>query len=201
MNSIKKETIHELEIKKSKFICHLQNVYNEEEAKNYINKIKNKHPNATHNCSCYIISSLQKANDDGEPSGTAGIPMLNVLLKNNMDNIVCVVTRYFGGIKLGAGGLIRAYSKSVSQALKESELIKLVKGFLVELTLNFENNDKVNYLLKTNNVEIVDIKYLTNIKYTIKVREKDLAKLKEEINNINHLIKINIKEEILMVDI
>ena len=117
---------YEIVIDRSRFICHIKRVYTDTDAQEFIHQIKKAHPNANHNCSAYQIgdrSEIQKANDDGEPSGTAGIPMLEVLRKQDIKNCVAVVTRYFGGIKLGAGGLIRAYGKSVSEALGEIGLI------------------------------------------------------------------------------
>ena len=104
------------EIKKSKFICHVKRVSSEEEARDFINAIKKEHYKATHNCSAFIIgeqSDIKRTSDDGEPSGTAGVPMLGVLENHRITNSCVVVTRYFGGIKLGAGGLIRAYAGSV----------------------------------------------------------------------------------------
>lgn len=118
---------HEIVVDKSRFICHVKRVYNDQEAMEFIKEIKKIHWNATHNCSAYQVgdfNEIQKANDDGEPSGTAGVPMLEVLRKQGIKNCVVVVTRYFGGIKLGAGGLIRTYGKAVSEAIKELGLIE-----------------------------------------------------------------------------
>ncbi len=118
--TVKEAGEHEIVIEKSRFICHLSRAASEEEAQEFIQKIKKQHWNATHNCSAYLIGEtdhIQKANDDGEPSGTAGVPMLEVLKKRGLKDTCAVVTRYFGGIKLGAGGLIRAYGKSVSEGL------------------------------------------------------------------------------------
>jgi len=117
----------EIVVDKSRFICHVKRVYQDREALAFIKSIKKEHWNATHNCSAYQIgdfNEIQKANDDGEPSGTAGIPMLEVLRKKGIKNCVVVVTRYFGGIKLGAGGLIRAYGRSVSEAIKELGVVE-----------------------------------------------------------------------------
>ncbi|ERJ11432.1 YigZ family protein [Haloplasma contractile] len=113
---------NEIIIDRSRFICYMDRAETVDEAQAFINKIKKKHSDASHNCSCYIVGQNklhQKANDDGEPSGTAGVPMLEVLKKNDITDTVCVVTRYFGGIKLGAGGLIRAYGSAVSDNLKK----------------------------------------------------------------------------------
>lgn len=118
---------HEIIVDKSRFICHVKRVYNDQDAMEFIRQIKKIHWNATHNCSAYQIgdfNEIQKANDDGEPSGTAGVPMLEVLRKQGLKNCVVVVTRYFGGIKLGAGGLIRTYGKAVSEAIKELGVIE-----------------------------------------------------------------------------
>ncbi len=123
---------NEIVIQKSRFIAYVDRAETEEEAQEFIQKIKKMHWNATHNCSAYVVgenNQFQKANDDGEPSGTAGVPMLEVLRKRNVQDTVVVVTRYFGGIKLGAGGLIRAYSKATSEGLNATGIVhrKLVR--------------------------------------------------------------------------
>ena len=121
-HTIAKSGVSEIVIKGSRFICSLKRVHSEDEAKAFIQAVKKEHWKATHNCSAYLIgdqNEIQRAHDDGEPSGTAGVPMLEVLKKNDLRYVAAVVTRYFGGTKLGAGGLIRAYSRSVSTALKD----------------------------------------------------------------------------------
>jgi len=125
--TVKKAGEHEIIIEKSRFISHIGRATSEEEAQEFIHEIKKKHWNATHNCSAYLIgehNQIQKANDDGEPSGTAGVPMLEVLKKRDLKDTVVVVTRYFGGIKLGAGGLIRAYGKAVSEGLNAIGIVE-----------------------------------------------------------------------------
>jgi uncharacterized YigZ family protein len=120
---------NETRVEKSRFICNLQKVDTEAEAQEYIKEMKKKYWDATHNCSAYVIGKeceSQRSNDDGEPSGTAGLPMLEVLRKNGLYNVVAVVARYFGGIKLGAGGLVRAYTNSVVAALDGAGLAKVV---------------------------------------------------------------------------
>lgn len=137
--TIKTDGLAETEIKKSRFLCHLKRVTSEEEAKAFIQGIKKEHWKANHNCSAYLIgehSEIQRSSDDGEPSGTAGVPMLEVLKKNDLINVCVVVTRYFGGIKLGAGGLIRAYSHAVSHGL---QAVGLVMGKLQqEISLDLD---------------------------------------------------------------
>lgn len=128
------------EIKKSRFICHAKRVSSEEEARNFIAAIKKEHYKATHNCSAFIIgekSEIKRTSDDGEPSGTAGVPMLSVLENHEVTNICVVVTRYFGGIKLGAGGLIRAYAGSVALAIKELGLVEIKEQAGLEIQLSY----------------------------------------------------------------
>lgn len=137
--TIAKDGIVEEEIKKSRFICHLKRVETEEEARAYITSIKKQHHKANHSCSAMIIgqtSDIKRSSDDGEPSGTAGVPMLTVLEKQELTNVVAVVTRYFGGIKLGAGGLIRAYAGSVANAIKEIGRVEVKRqeGLSIRLT-------------------------------------------------------------------
>lgn len=137
--TITADGIVEEEIKKSRFICHLKRVETEEEARAYITSIKKRHHKANHSCSAFIVgkkSEIKRSSDDGEPSGTAGIPMLTVLEKQELTNVVAVVTRYFGGIKLGAGGLIRAYAGSVAGAIKEIGRVEVKRqeGLAISLT-------------------------------------------------------------------
>src|SRR5699024_144557 len=136
--TIKKSGYHEVIIQKSRFIGHVKRVQNEGDAQQFIQEIQKEHHSATHNCFAYIIGDhdqFQKANDDGEPSGTAGIPMLEVLKRLSLKNTVIVITRYFGGIKLGAGGLIRAYSSVTSDTINHIGIVKreLMQGYAVQI--------------------------------------------------------------------
>ncbi|MGL5382872.1 MAG: YigZ family protein [Culicoidibacterales bacterium] len=143
----------EIQIEKSRFICYFSPVTSPELAQNFIDTIKKKHWDATHNCSAYIIGErqqFQKASDDGEPNGTAGVPMLEVLKKRNLTNIVVVVTRYFGGIKLGAGGLVRAYTQSVASALNhQAILIEKIPQLKIQFMLPFDLAFKVENSLRS----------------------------------------------------
>ena len=137
--TIANDGIVEEEIKKSRFICHLKRISSEEEGREFIAQIKKEHHKANHSCSAMIVGDdgqIKRSSDDGEPSGTAGVPMLTVLEKQGLTNVVAVVTRYFGGIKLGAGGLIRAYSGSVAHAIEEIGRVEVkeLTGLTVELT-------------------------------------------------------------------
>lgn len=161
---------HQIEIKKSKFICHLFRIENEEQAKEYIAKIKKEHYKANHNCSAYMLGEnfeIQRSSDDGEPSGTAGVPMLEVLKKNQLQNTLAIVTRYFGGIKLGAGGLIRAYSTSVSEALKEIGIVQGKLQQILDIIIDYHQLGKLQNYLENEQISIQEINYLEQI--TVKI--------------------------------
>ena len=161
---------HQIEIKKSKFICHLFRIENEEQAKEYIAKIKKEHYKANHNWSAYMLGEnfeIQRSSDDGEPSGTAGVPMLEVLKKNQLQNTLAIVTRYFGGIKLGAGGLIRAYSTSVSEALKEIGIVQGKLQQILDIIIDYPQLGKLQNYLENEQIAIQEIDYLEQI--TVKV--------------------------------
>ena len=136
MKTIKYNITHEYIVQKSKFISMLYQVNNEEEVINILNRLKLEYKDATHICYAYIINNIKRFQDDGEPSGTAGMPILNVLENQKLNLILAVVIRYFGGIKLGAGGLVRAYTTSVVEALENQDLGEIVSGYKV--TINFE---------------------------------------------------------------
>lgn len=170
------EGTHEIVIEKSRFICHLSRVSTEEEAQNFINHIKKQHWNATHNCSAYVIGEndqIQKANDEGEPSGTAGVPMLEVLKKRNLKDTCAVVTRYFGGIKLGAGGLIRAYGKSVSEGLNHVGVVERKLMRVMHTTVNYTWLGKLENELRESPYQIKDIHYADDVEFETYVKESE----------------------------
>ena len=153
--TIKEDGQVQEEIKKSRFICHAKRVYNEEEARDFISAIKKEHYKATHNCSAFIVgerSEIKRTSDDGEPSGTAGIPMLGVLENHNLTNVCVVVTRYFGGIKLGAGGLIRAYAGSVALAVKEIGIIEIKEQAGIQIHMTYAQYQEYGNFLKEHNL-------------------------------------------------
>ena len=153
--TIKEDRQVQEEIKKSRFICHAKRVYSEEEARDFITAIKKEHYKATHNCSAFIVgerSEIKRTSDDGEPSGTAGVPMLGVLENHNLTNVCVVVTRYFGGIKLGAGGLIRAYAGSVALAVKEIGIIEIKEQAGISIQMSYAQYQEYGNFLKENNL-------------------------------------------------
>lgn len=170
----------EEEIKKSRFICHLKRVTSEEEARDFIAAIKKEHYRANHSCSAMIIgenSEVKRSSDDGEPSGTAGVPMLTVLEKQELTNVVAVVTRYFGGIKLGAGGLIRAYTGSVAQALNEIGLVTVKEQVGLQVILTYPQYQTFANFLEQENLEEFNtqfLEYVTSDIYTDEDRLSDL---------------------------
>ena len=158
--------VYEEEIKKSRFICHLKRVVTEDEAREFINKIKKEHYKANHNCSAFTLGEnqeIQRSSDDGEPSGTAGVPMFEVLKKREIINVVAVVTRYFGGIKLGAGGLIRAYAGSVAHALDEAPLVKIVEQQEIKINIDYSLFDNLTRFLDTQGLKLIDTQFTTEI--------------------------------------
>ncbi|WP_338470674.1 YigZ family protein [Niallia sp. XMNu-256] len=157
---------HEIVIEKSRFIAHVARVETEEAAQEFIQTIKKAHWNATHNCSAYLIGEndhIQKANDDGEPSGTAGVPILEVLKKKHLKDTVVVVTRYFGGIKLGAGGLIRAYGKATSEGINATGIVERKLMKIMSTKIDYTWLGKVENELRSSVYEIKEIHYLDNV--------------------------------------
>ncbi|WP_417898887.1 YigZ family protein [Bacillus haimaensis] len=168
---------HEINIQKSRFIAYINRATTENEAQDFIQEIKKKHWDATHNCSAYLIGEndlIQKANDDGEPSGTAGVPMLEVLKKKGLKDTVVVVTRYFGGIKLGAGGLIRAYGKATSEGLAATGIVKLTLTRLMHTSIDYTLLGKVENEIRSSNYSIKDIQYTDSVQLDILVEEKQV---------------------------
>lgn len=181
---IEKNVINEIIINKSRFITYLYKVKSESEIINYLNKLKKEYKDATHICYAYILNEKEKYNDNNEPTGTAGIPILDVLKKNKLNYIVCFVIRYFGGIKLGSGGLVRAYSNSCSLALKETNIKDLEKLYKIKLTTSYQNNKNIEKLIDENN--ILNKEYDLDITYTLLINNDTKEKLDN--NNIEYLI-------------
>lgn len=171
MRSVKNNE-HTIIIKNSKFICYIFHVESKEEIIKLLDEAKNKYYDATHCCYAYILDNEKKESDDGEPSGTAGIPILQVLEKNSLNHVLCIVIRYFGKIKLGAGGLVRAYTKSVTETIKE-HIISLKKGFCIEITFPYDKIKNIEYLLK--DITIIEKQFHNSVTYKLNI---DLENLK-----------------------
>lgn len=180
--TIKDECSAEITEKKSKFICNVFHVESVQEAEDKLNIIRKKYHDARHNCYVYKVveEDAFKASDDGEPSGTAGVPMLNIVNGRNLSNILVVVTRYFGGILLGTGGLVRAYSLATTTALDDSNIIKQEMGLEASFNVEYKELEEVKYHLKNRNIVISGQEYLKNVKVFVEGREEDILKLQNE---------------------
>ena len=178
---------HEINIQKSRFIAYVNRVETEEEAQDFIEEIKKKHWNATHNCSAYMIGEndqIQKANDDGEPSGTAGVPMLEVLKQRGLKDTVLVVTRYFGGIKLGAGGLIRAYGSASSEGINATGVVERRLAQVYRATIDYHFLGKIENELRSSPYLIKAIGYLEQVAIEIYVHAGEESQFEEWITNL-----------------
>ncbi len=187
--TIKENVTAELVEKKSKFIANIYYVQTKEEAEEKIREIKKKYFDARHNCSSYRVMEngtiLEKSSDDGEPSGTAGAPMLNILQKNNLCNILVIVTRYFGGILLGTGGLVRAYSDVTIKAIDGVEKIGFAEGQEIEIKIDYSYLENFKYYAKKNNINITKIEYLNDITCHIEICNENIDKFTEDIEKRN----------------
>ncbi len=186
MKIVKDEVINEIIIEKSRFITYLKRVDNLDEADDYLSVIKKRHYDATHHCMALIIGDIYRSNDNGEPSGTAGVPILEVLKKNNINNTICVVVRYFGGIKLGVGGLVRAYSQSCSEALKKANFLIKKEFKRYELIIDYPTYNKIIYLIKNN---IIKNDFSHNITLIIDIDDEKIIDKIKDISLGNALVK------------
>ena len=198
----------EIEEKKSRFIANVYYIEKTEEAEEHLKHIRKKYFNARHNCFAYRILEengvKEKQSDDGEPSGTAGAPMLNILQKNNLYNVLVVVTRYFGGTLLGTGGLVRAYSDATIKSLENAKVIIQTKGYLINVVIEYKNLEKFKYYCRMHGIIIVNTVYENNIICTIEIskneKENLLGKEQKEITILGNTvirekyIRINIEE-------
>lgn len=191
MYSISKNAKNEITINKSKFITFLFKINNKKDIDILINQVKEEYRDATHYCYAYIIDGYMKCSDDGEPSKTAGAPLLNVLEKNKLEHILVIVVRYFGGIKLGVGGLVRAYTKSITECLNLINVIELNPGYLIEIEFNHSNIKQVDFILKDINVSK---SYKDVIVYEFYIKKNDLDLIKNKLNN--YILSFNILENV-----
>ena len=181
MKSIEEITEHTLVIKKSEFICTLIPLNDEEKINEIIDYYKEKYKDATHNCVAYLVGTKERANDDGEPSGTAGLPMLNVLKKQELSNIIAIVTRYFGGTLLGTGGLVRAYTAATIEGLKNSESIARIHGVKLGIETNYTDLGKIQYLIANRNLDQLEPVYTDKVEMTVFVPIDEIGSLRAEL--------------------
>lgn len=186
--TIKENVETEIIEKKSKFIANLIKIENQQEAESIIKELKKRYYNARHNCFAYITldedgRKLERCSDDGEPSGTAGAPMLDLLRGSNLCNVVVVVTRYFGGILLGTGGLVKAYGGVTAKAIREAELVQKRKGKLMEGIVEYSELENLKYYCRKNEIKVVKEEYLENVVFQIEITEENYEKIKSDIDN------------------
>lgn len=181
MFHIKSEVISEIEIKKSKFFGILSPASSIEEAKEILSDVRKRYPNATHYCTAMIFDNVQRSNDDGEPSGTAGLPMLECLRHKDLNNVVMIVVRYFGGTLLGTGGLVKAYQQSTLAAIEKAVLTLPVEAGLYTVSVSYDLINRMEMLLRKE-AEIRDRQYDENVTFTY-LSEKDLTRQIQEISN------------------
>lgn len=182
--TIKENGLHELTVKKSRFICSLMRTESENDAQLFLESVKKQHPKANHNCSAYLIgenSKIQRASDDGEPSGTAGLPILEVLKKNNLEDVTAVVTRYFGGIKLGAGGLIRAYGTATSEAVQHLGIVEKRLHQFILVSVPYTMSGKLQNALPQNDYRIESVDYTDQVTFKCVIDVEQLDSFSEEI--------------------
>ncbi|HFU3983799.1 TPA: YigZ family protein [Streptococcus suis] len=187
--TIKEDGIVEEEIKKSRFICFMKRVTSEEEARDFINKIKKEHYKATHNCSAFVLGEsmeIKRSSDDGEPSGTAGVPMLTVLENHELTNVATVVTRYFGGIKLGAGGLIRAYAGAVASAVKEIGIVEVKEQEGISITMSYAQYQEFANWCAEQGLEEFDTQFMTEVSTMVFVDKECLEQTLASLTDFYH---------------
>ncbi|MBC1962289.1 YigZ family protein [Listeria welshimeri] len=185
--TIQSDGKHEIIIEKSRFICHIMRATTESEAQTFIQTIKKEHRDATHNCSAYIIGEndqFQKAHDDGEPSGTAGVPMLEVLKKKKLKNIAVVVTRYFGGTKLGAGGLVRAYGSAVSETIQTIGIVECTLATIIKCSFAYSLVGKIENALEQKNYQINDKEFTDKVVFHVFVDNDDIPHFRKWITEM-----------------
>ena len=181
MISIKDKISHTIIIKKSEFVCHLIPCSHIDQVEDIIEEYSD--PQATHNCIAYIVGTYEKANDDGEPSQTAGMPMLNVLKMQGLTNIIAIVTRYFGGIKLGAGGLTRAYTQSVAETLKKADIVEKELVNLYQISIDYTFIRKFEHLLKQHNIKCINQEYNEQVSYHCYIKDVHFLTLIQELTS------------------
>ncbi|MBZ6134781.1 YigZ family protein [Streptomyces olivaceus] len=170
--------VHETEINRSRFLCALAPAATEEEAQAFVAGVRKEHTDASHNCWAYVIgadASVQKASDDGEPGGTAGVPMLQMLLRRDMRYVVAVVTRYYGGVKLGAGGLIRAYGGAVGEALDDLGTLTRRRFRLATLTVDHQRAGRLQNDLRTAGRAVRDVRYAEDVTIEVGLPEAEVG--------------------------
>lgn len=192
--TIGKNAEYEQVIKKSRFICNVARISNEEEARAFIEQVKANHRKATHHCFAYLVGDndeVQRESDNGEPSGTAGVPILEALQLKHLHNVVAVVTRYFGGIKLGAGGLIRAYSNTTTGGIEVAGIVSRIEQLTMIIDCPYPLHDQVTYYCQQNQLVIDHEDFAATVAMTVFVDQTNADQQIESLTNrFNNQLKI-----------
>ena len=205
--TIDKNTETQFIEKKSKFISNIFYIENIEEAERYIEQTNKKYNDATHNCFAYRFikdgSLIEKASDNGEPQGTAGLPILNILQKNELVNVIIIVTRYFGGIMLGAGGLVRAYSEAAKQSVLNTQKVRNISGEEIEIIIDYSEFEKFKYYCKKLEINIDKVEYLEHIvcRISVEILQKQRLEAEMKIKNIKIVNFNKIREKYIKISI
>ena len=190
--SIEKEAVAEIVEKKSKFIATIFPINSKEEAENRISEIKKKYYDAKHNCYAYVVGNVEKCSDDGEPSGTAGAQLLDLLKNKELTNVVVIVTRYFGGILLGTGGLVRAYTETAKKAIESTSIVIKEYGIRYSVEINYNSLKDLQHLCKMLEINIVKIDYKINVNVTMESNlDKKQSLLQSNIKILNVKVENN----------
>ena len=182
--SIENESIAEIIVKKSKFIATLYEANSKDEAEKILQNVRKKYFDAKHHCYAYIIEKIEKCSDDGEPSGTAGAPLLALLKSANLTNVIIIVTRYFGGILLGTGGLVRAYTESAKNAIKKKKIVYKDYGIQFEIEISYNNLKEIQFICKNLDISIIKIEYQENVKLIL----ESTFEAKKELEKSNKIL-------------
>ena len=177
--SIENESIAEIIVKKSKFIATLYEANSKDEAEKILQDIRKKYFDAKHHCYAYIIEKIEKCSDDGEPSGTAGAPLLALLKSANLKNVIIIVTRYFGGILLGTGGLVRAYTESAKNAIENAKIVYKDYGIQFEIEISYNNLKEILFICKNLDISIIKIEYQENVKLIFELNFEEKKELEK----------------------
>ena len=182
--SIENESIAEIIVKKSKFIATLYEANSKDEAEKILQNVRKKYFDAKHHCYAYIIEKIEKCSDDGEPSGTAGAPLLALLKSANLTNVIIIVTRYFGGILLGTGGLVRAYTESAKNAIENAKIVYKDYGIQFEIEISYNNLKEILFICKNLDINIIKIEYQENVKLLL----ESTFEAKKELEKSNKIL-------------
>lgn len=191
----------EIEEKKSRFIATIEPIANESEAAEFVARIKKQYWDARHNCSAFVLGDdgrINRCSDDGEPSGTAGRPMLEVLLNEHITNVAVVVTRYFGGTLLGTGGLVRAYQSAVKAGLENCVILRTYKGILLKVTCDYTDWGKLQFMFNQEQVRVLDTEYAAEVEASVLIEDDRLERISDSIRDVTKArAKLELQENVL----